>query len=365
MQPFSKQNRTLPLWDTVGYQNVPMFRALALALDHAAESGATFTVLSADRRDAVLAKFNKQHGTSLHGQQFLYDHQHDPGFFPANRPGTTSHCLFADGNPAYRVGGKILPAGGKLPRFFLGIDAVDTGAGAKPNDCSKLIGRLEQLGYHVTRPYHSGSEAHHFSFTTDPTVVLQHHGRIPGIATRSTAGAAAAKPAAAKPAAKKPAAKKPVPVAALSPKGAQFIARFEGFVPTIYNDAANPPNATIGFGHVVHAGPITGKESLKKVTREQALELLQKDAAKAAAAVKKSVTRPLSQAQFDALVSFTYNTGTGAFTGSTLLKKVNAGKDAEVPAELEKWVHAGSTVLQGLVNRRKAEAALYTKGSYT
>jgi lysozyme len=363
MPPFSKQNRTLPLWETCGYQNVPMFRALALALDHAAEAGARFTVLSADRRDPVLAKFNKQHGTSLHGQQYLFDHQREPGFFAANRPGTTSHCLCADGNPAYRVGGKILPAGGRLPRYFLGIDATDEGPGAKPNDCSMLIGHLEKLGYHVTRPYHSGSEAHHFSFTSDPTPVLQHHGRIPSIATRGFAAARAAVKPAAKPARPaRPAA--PIAVAKLSPKGTQFIARFEGFVPTIYNDAASPPNATIGFGHVVHAGPITGKEALKKVTRQQALELLEADCAKAAAAVKKSVKRELTQQQFDALVSFAYNCGEGSLVSSTLLKKVNAREDAAVPAEFEKWVHAGSEVLPGLVTRRKAEAALFTTGSY-
>src|SRR4051812_8332983 len=108
---FNGDNRTLPLWETCSYENVPIFRALALALDHAAEDGASFAGLSADRRDPVLAKFNRLHGTHLHGQQFLFDHQHDPGFFPANRPGTTSHCLFADGNAAYRVGTKILAAG--------------------------------------------------------------------------------------------------------------------------------------------------------------------------------------------------------------------------------------------------------------
>jgi lysozyme len=367
---FSTDNRTLPLWETSAYQNVPMFRALALALDHAREAGARFTVLSADRRDPVLAKFNKQHGTNLHGQQFLYDHQRDPGFFPANRPGTTSHCLFADGNPAYRVGAKILPVGGKLPRYFLGIDATDSGPGCKPNDCSMLIGTLEKLGYFVTRPYHSGSEAHHFSFTSDPTPVLKHHGRIPSAATRKTAatatvGAAKPKPAP-KPAPVVVAKPKPAPVAAISKQGARFIAQFEGFVPTIYNDAANPPNATIGFGHVVHPGPITGKEPLKKVDKAKALELLQADCATAATAVKKHVKKPLTQAQFDALVSFTYNCGEGSLAESTLLKKINAGQFQAVPGELEKWTHAGpGTVLPGLVRRRKAEAVLFTRGAYS
>src|SRR5207253_4402757 len=118
---FTTSNRRLPLWETVAYRDVPIFRALALALEHAAENGSRFAIFSADRRDPVLAKFNKQHGTHLHGQEFLFDHQHDPGFFAANRPTTSSHCLFADGNPAYRVGKRVLPSGARLPRYFLGI----------------------------------------------------------------------------------------------------------------------------------------------------------------------------------------------------------------------------------------------------
>ncbi len=356
---FGIENRALPLWETCAYRNVPMFRALALALDHAAEAGARFSIFSADRRDTVLARFNKQHGTSLHGQQFLFDHQRDPGFFPANPPGHTSHCLCSDGSPAYRVKEKVVPVGGRLPSYFLGIDACDTCVGAKSNDCSTLIGHLERLGYHVTRPYHSGSEAHHFSFTSDPTPVLLHWKRVDRaaekpIARRSTV-ARRPKPA--------PAPKRRVP-AMLSPAGAAFIARFEGYRDALYNDPASPHNATIGFGHMVHMGPIAGTEPVKKVTREQALKLLEADCTKAAAAVKKHVKAPLTQAQFDALVSFTYNCGEGSLLESTLLKKLNAGGYSDVPTELSKWTHAGTEVLPGLVTRRKAEGALFAKGSY-
>jgi lysozyme len=343
---FTTQNRTLKLWATCAYQNVPIFRALALALDHAAETGASFALQSADRRDAVLATFNSKHGTNLHGQQYLFDHQHEPGFFPANTPATSSHCLFADGNAAYRVGAAPIPAGGKLPRWFLGIDAIDTGPGAKANDCTQLVGHLSQLGYDVTRPYSSPSEAHHFSFASDPTPVLLANGRIPSVGTKGTTTPAAAP-------------------TAISAAGAEFIAQFEGFVPTIYNDAAQPPNATIGFGHVVHAGPITGNEAVKQVTREQALAMLRKDCAKAAAAVRRHVTQPLTQAQFDALVSFTFNLGEQNLAESTLLKKLNAGELDAVPAELQRWVHAGpGAPLPGLVRRRQAVAALFTNGAY-
>jgi lysozyme len=152
---------------------------------------------------------------------------------------------------------------------------------------------------------------------------------------------------------------------AVSPRGLEFIARFEGFSPTLYEDAATPPNATIGFGHVVHPGPPTGTEPVARVTREQALALLEADCAKAAAAVRRLVQRPLTQAQFDALVSFTYNCGEQGLAGSTLLKKLNAGELDAVPAELGRWTHAGpGAPLPGLVRRRRAEAELFVHGTY-
>jgi lysozyme len=367
---FTSKNRTLPLWEPVAYHDIPMFRSLALALDHAQQQGARFAIFSADRRDLVLAKFNKRYGTHLHGQGYLFVHQHEPGFFPANPPDESSHCLFSDGNPAYRTRGRIIPARGRLPRYFLGIDAADEGAGAKPNDCSMLIGHLERLGYHVTRPYHSGSEAHHFVFTSDPTPVLRHWKRIPaGALSKATTPPRRARPGA-KPRPVKPAAKprqaKALPTS-LSPAGAAFISRFEGFRSKLYNDPSPARNATIGFGHLVHAGPINGKEPQEfrlGITKKRALDLLRGDAAAAAKAVRTAVKVPLNQQQFDALVSFTFNLGSGNLRQSTLLKKLNAGQYAAVPQELRKWVKANGSTLPGLVSRRGAEGVLFSKGTY-
>jgi lysozyme len=72
----------------------------------------------------------------------------------------------------------------------------------------------------------------------------------------------------------------------------------------------------------------------------------------------------LNQQQFDALVSFVYNLGAGAFESSTLLRDLNAHNFAAVPGQLEEWCHAGGQVLAGLVARRKAEARLFTTGHY-
>jgi lysozyme len=166
------------------------------------------------------------------------------------------------------------------------------------------------------------------------------------------------------PTAPKPAAKPKAPTA-LSPKGAEFIGRFEGFRAQMYNDAAG--HCTIGFGHLVHHGPINGSEPAEfkaGIARDRAIALLQADAAIAAACVRDKVKVALSQTQFDALVSFVFNVGTGAFAESTLLRKLNADDYAAVPSELERWSKAGGRTLQGLLNRRRAEGLLFGHGMY-
>jgi hypothetical protein len=72
------------------------------------------------------------------------------------------------------------------------------------------------------------------------------------------------------------------------------------------------------------------------------------------------VKQPLTQHQFDVLVDFAYNAGVGNLQSSTLLKKVNAAKFDDVPAELMKWTKGGGKVLPGLVKRRQAESAWWT-----
>src|SRR5579862_3661302 len=100
----------------------------------------------------------------------------------------------------------------------------------------------------------------------------------------------------------------------VSDAGLRFIGRFEGFRPKLYDDPAG--NCTIGFGHLVHLGPTDGSEpdELRAgISRERGLELLRADAGAAARAVRSSVRVPLSRCQFEALVSFAYNVGAGAF----------------------------------------------------
>lgn len=151
----------------------------------------------------------------------------------------------------------------------------------------------------------------------------------------------------------------------LSEKGAGFIAAFEGFRPTPYNDPAG--HATIGYGHLIHKGPINGSEPphfAKGISAEEGLRLLKQDADGAEAAVRHLVKVPLSQPQFDALVSFTFNVGAGALGRSDLLTRLNKGEYGAVPQELKRWIYAGGKTFAGLIRRREQEGQLWEHGDY-
>jgi lysozyme len=154
-------------------------------------------------------------------------------------------------------------------------------------------------------------------------------------------------------------------MAELSRRGEAFITHFEGVYTHLYNDPAG--HCTIGVGHLVHHGPCNGSEPASfrnGISRTQAVELLRKDAKPFAREVERLVTVPLEQHQLDALVSFAYNVGLGAFGSSTLLRKLNQGNYDAVPSELARWVKGGGKTLPGLVRRRRAEGDLFEGGDY-
>lgn len=141
----------------------------------------------------------------------------------------------------------------------------------------------------------------------------------------------------------------------ISLNGLNQIKKHEGFSNTVYNDVAGNP--TIGYGHMLT--PAERLAGLRYVTEAEATRLLAKDVAAAEAAVNSLVKVPLTQNQFDALVSFVYNVGTGAFSRSTLLKKLNAGDYVGAADQFGVWRLAGGRVVKGLVYRRQAEAELF------
>ena len=81
--------------------------------------------------------------------------------------------------------------------------------------------------------------------------------------------------------------------------------------------------------------------------------------------VSTAVTVPLSQNQFDALVSWVYNLGNGNLTSSTMLKVLNSGDYDGVPAQIKRWNKAGGKVLEGLTRRRQAEADMFVGHDWT
>lgn len=110
---------------------------------------------------------------------------------------------------------------------------------------------------------------------------------------------------------------------------------------------------TIGYGHTKGAKPGM------TITRQQAEALLREDLLTAENTVNRLHLK-LNQNQFDALVSFVFNVGSGNFQRSTLLKKIQANaNDPAIASEFNKWNRGGGRVLPGLVKRRKQEAELY------
>lgn len=134
-----------------------------------------------------------------------------------------------------------------------------------------------------------------------------------------------------------------------------LIEHLEGFRAKAYKDLGGV--LTIGFGHLVRPEEHYLHEAV--LTREEATTLLLKDIELAAIAVKRLVTYPLRQPQFDALVSFVFNVGVGAFEESTLLRMLNDGHCCcAVPSEMARWNKVHGVAKAGLIARRNAEIAM-------
>lgn len=169
-------DKTAPMTHVVSYHGiVPMPRGLAYALYHIDKHGGHIDTFSADRTVKAIADHNREFGTSLHAQQYLFDNQFKPGFNPANPPNRSSHCYFSDGNPAYRVNGRQIQAKGKLPWYMLGLDISDHGLF---ETVTHFLHVSRGLGYQVVQPYPVGGERHHVVFTESPIQVLEEYNVI-------------------------------------------------------------------------------------------------------------------------------------------------------------------------------------------
>lgn len=138
----------------------------------------------------------------------------------------------------------------------------------------------------------------------------------------------------------------------ISQKGLDLIKSFEGLKLKAYQDVVGV--WTVGYGST---GPHVKPGMV--ITAKQAEDLLRDDVARFEVCIGKQVSVPLSQSQFDALVSFAFNLGCGNLASSTLLKKLNAKDYSGAASEFVKWNRAGGKVLAGLTRRREAEKALF------
>jgi lysozyme len=136
-----------------------------------------------------------------------------------------------------------------------------------------------------------------------------------------------------------------------SPVGIALIERFEGLRLRAYRDGNGV--WTIGYGHT------SGASSGAFETQTQAEADLCTDLATAEGAVMRLVTVPLTQGQFDGLVSWTYNEGQGRLRDSTLLKLLNADNYAGAAGAFSSWEIIAGKHSEGLATRRDAEVALF------
>jgi len=168
-----------------------------------------------------------------------------------------------------------------------------------------------------------------------------------------------------------------------SKNGLEFISRWEGIILTPYICAAG--KWTIGVGHVIRAtdsfssipnGKVRELLASKdknhpvaslKIPKEEAFAILAKDVEVTEKALIKDIVVPLTQNQFDALVSFGFNCGTGVYRTSGACKSLNAGDYQAFTVKLLEWckikVGGVARVNQGLLNRRKSEVELFNSPS--
>ena len=143
----------------------------------------------------------------------------------------------------------------------------------------------------------------------------------------------------------------------VSKEGIALIKRYEGYRTTPYRCAAG--KITVGYGHVIGNGLQLPDEWNRKFSLGEIDELLRTDLARFEQGVSRYCPVYLTQSQFDALVSFSFNLGLGVLQRSRLRQKINRG-DADAAKVILKYNMAGGRILKGLTRRRQAEYNLFT-----
>lgn len=154
---------------------------------------------------------------------------------------------------------------------------------------------------------------------------------------------------------------------AISESGITFVQAWEAFRSHLYDNdgGGNGGNTTVGYGHLVHVGPISGATSetpfLNGITPAQGRQLLMQDLIDPQRIVNHRINVPLYQYEYDALVDFVYNL---RHHNDGLLNLVNTGHYDRIPAKFMEYTSAGGAHPAGLVKRRRAEGNLFRDGNY-
>ena len=139
-----------------------------------------------------------------------------------------------------------------------------------------------------------------------------------------------------------------------SQAGIDLVKEYEGLRLTVYKDSAGKP--TIGYGHLIKPG----ENFSTGISAKKAELMLANDLLATEDSVQRLVNLPLTQGQFDALVSLVFNIGAGQLQKSTLLRKLDTGDLAGAAEEFLRWNKAGGKVVEGLRRRRIAEKKMFT-----
>ncbi len=143
----------------------------------------------------------------------------------------------------------------------------------------------------------------------------------------------------------------------ISEKGLNLIKEFEGLRLKPYKDAVGIP--TIGYGNTYYEDGRKVSLSDPAITEARATDLLKMVVKRYEDAINRYVQVPITQNQFDALVSFAYNVGNENVRKSTLMKLLNRKQYTEAADQLLRWNKAGGKTLKGLTRRRQAERTLF------
>jgi lysozyme len=145
----------------------------------------------------------------------------------------------------------------------------------------------------------------------------------------------------------------------ISDKGLSLIKKYEGFRDVAYPDPATGNNPwTIGYGTTIYTNGMRVKSGDKH--DEPFLSLcLEQDVNKFGREIEKLLRAPVSQHEFDAMVSLAYNIGMDNFENSTLLRRFNSGLKTAASLQFARWNKANGKVMNGLTARRAAEKELF------